>query len=270
MAVALLDLAEMGMLTRHFTCEEALFFLHSLCRRSKEIVLLQQKQWVPRTAAWELPKTLRRVQHQYGGFNQDRELRCMELFVRLLHELHTTHVVQFSTSAKQEERCLLGFTSINIGEHMLPVFRDRCLQLVQQEAAFSDPDLKFFSVRENFSVQDECEYTVHTSVCCAYSCVCQLLKVHGLTPHLECKIPDDDQDLPFTELLWFSSWRFNHTAILLGPSFRSPILSPARVAGDERRIPHPFPIEVTGDEAPTLSGVWWADGERRSPYPFPT
>ena len=41
-------------------------------------------------------------------------------------------------------------------------------------------------------------------------------------------------------------------------------LSPARVAGDERRIPHPFPIEVTGDEAPTPSGVWWADGERRS------
>ena len=226
MAVALLDLAEMGMLTRHFTYEEALFFLHSLCRRSKEIVLLQQKQWVPRTAAWELPKTLRRVQHQYGGFNQDRELRCMELFVRLLHELHTTHVVQFLASAKQEERCLLGFTSINIGEHMLPVFRDRCLQLVQQEAAFSDPDLKCFSI-DSYDTEQWCpplQVVSNTTVMCVYRCVRQLLEVHALRPHLECKIPDDDQDSPFTELLWFSSWRFNHTAILLGPSFRSPIL----------------------------------------------
>jgi hypothetical protein len=105
-AVALLDLAEMGMLTQIFTYEEMLFFLPSLCRCSQQLVRLQQKQWLPRTAAWELQKTLRRVRHQYDGFNGDRALRCMELFVRLLHELHATHVVQFSTSDKQENRCL--------------------------------------------------------------------------------------------------------------------------------------------------------------------
>jgi hypothetical protein len=62
-AVELLDLAEMRMLTRHFTYEETIFFLLSLCRRSQQIVRLQQKQWLPRTAAWELQKTLRRVRH---------------------------------------------------------------------------------------------------------------------------------------------------------------------------------------------------------------
>jgi hypothetical protein len=188
--VELLHLAEMGMLTRHFTYEEALFFLPSLCRRSQQIVRLQQKQWLPRTAAWELQKTLRRVRHQYGGFNGDRELRCMELFVRLLHELHATHVVQFSTSDKQENRCLLGFTSIELGEQMVPVFHDRCLQLVRLQAAFSDPDLQYFSMQARWT---------YWQSGAAYNCVCELLGANALKPHLPCRTPgaapiDDDDD----------------------------------------------------------------------------
>jgi len=222
-AVELLDLAEMRMLTRHFTYEEALFFLLSLCRRSQQIVRLQQKQWLPRTAAWELQKMLRRVRHLFGGFNGDRELRCMELFVRLLHELHATHVVQFSTSDKQENRCLLGFTSIELGEQMVQVFRDRCLQLVRLEAAFSDPDLQYFSVQARWT------YWQNGA---AYNCVCELLDANALKPHLPCRTTsttasttqDDEHggehdpeprqpwfvdDEP-QHLLWFQSWRFEN------------------------------------------------------------
>jgi hypothetical protein len=170
-AVELLELAEMGVLTRHFTYEEALFFLLPLCRRSQRLVEAQSTEtWAARTATWELQKTLRRVRHEYGGFNGGRELRCMELFVRLLHELHATHVLEFSTSSQREQRCVLGFTSIEIGDELLQ-FRGRLLQLVEEQAAFADEGLQHFSVRDG------------GAECCVY----ELLRAQGLKPELRAQ-----------------------------------------------------------------------------------
>jgi hypothetical protein len=201
-AVELLELAEMGVLTRHFTYEEALFFLLPLCRRSQRLVEAQVESqstetWAARTATWELQKTLRRVRHEYGGFNGDRELRCMELFVRLLHELHATHVVEFSTSSQREKRCLLGFTSIEIGDGLLE-FRGRLLQLVQEQAAFADGGLQHFSVRYSGG-----QY-----------CVYELLRAQGLKPQLRAQ--GDVRDVAaleaaFEDILLFHSWRFENT-----------------------------------------------------------
>jgi hypothetical protein len=160
--VRLLELGDaLHCLLRQFTREEALWHLLPVAKACGR--LLQdfeapaeagqaaeaQAPWRPRTPPSELAKTLRRLQFWYGRFNGGRELRCMLLFTRLLHELRAEGVVQWVEQPPQPARpryrslsdtCVWGFVFLSVLDR--DAFAARCREMVLAHACMRDAELR--------------------------------------------------------------------------------------------------------------------------------
>jgi hypothetical protein len=143
-------------LLRQFTREEALWHLLPVAKACGR--LLQdfeadeavEPPWRPRTPPSELAKTLRRLEFWYGPFNEGRELHCMQLFTRLLHELRAEGVVEWvEQPALQQGRhryrslsdtCVWGFSLLTVLNR--EAFAARCRQMVLAHACMRDAELR--------------------------------------------------------------------------------------------------------------------------------
>ncbi len=170
-------------LLRQFTREEALWYLlpvSKACGRllqdfEQDFEAAQagsQAPWRPRTPPSELAKTLRRLQFWYGDFNGGRELRCMQIFTRLLHELCAEGVVEWGEQqpppAENGQRaladtCVFGFSWLAVYD--IPEFTARCREMFVANACMRDQELG-------------CVWYHHDPEWIAY----KMLRCNGLTP----------------------------------------------------------------------------------------
>jgi hypothetical protein len=170
-SVRLLELGDaLHCLLRQFTREEALWHLLPVAKACGR--LLQDFEaaeagssasspsspsspdaaspWRPRTPPSELAKTLRRLQFWYGRFNGGRELRCMQLFTRLLHELRAEGVVEWVEQPPPQparpryrslsDTCVWGFSSLSVLDR--DAFAARCREMVLAHACMRDAELR--------------------------------------------------------------------------------------------------------------------------------
>ena len=140
---------------RQFTREEALWYLLPVAKacgrllQDFEAAQADEPPWHPRTPPSEFAKTLRRLQFWYGDFNGGRELSCMQIFTRLLHELCAEGVVAWGEQQPPRpaihgqrglaDTCVFGFSWLPVLD--IPEFTVRCREMFVANACMRDQEL---------------------------------------------------------------------------------------------------------------------------------
>ena len=159
----------LGALLAHLTYEEATSLLKPSCKTLLALCgpgvaeddpeKTAAIQWQPATPEFELCKTLRRIQRQWGFLGESRKIEAM---AKLLHELHERGVVRMEEDPVGQD--LLHYTSANNDVRSLRcVFGFHLLEVLEPETWFA-ACLRFIVENDMLRLEDAAPYILIRSM----------------------------------------------------------------------------------------------------------